>query len=129
MFLVSTKKFTANHYVILIYLEDRNNMFFKKKAKSMINSQLGCLATNRITVDGKKVGYMYREEPDTSFPDSGWRFFAGDETDTYANTPDNIKIYRLNTICKHDKSIIPLLDSPYGVAYVKVNGVFVKEKL
>ena len=50
-------------------------MFFKKKEqiRPVINSQLGCFATNRITVDGKKVGYMYREEPDTSFPDSGWR--------------------------------------------------------
>lgn len=24
----------------------------------------GCLATDRIMVDGCKVGYMYREEPD-----------------------------------------------------------------
>ncbi len=70
---------------------------------------------------------MYREEPDTSFPDSGWRFFSGDETDEYVNNPDNVKIYSLKTICNYDKSIIPHLNSPYGVAYVKVNGVFVKE--
>ena len=69
-------------------------MFFKKKEKikPVIDLQLGCFATNRITVDGKKVGYMYREEPDTSFPDSGWRFFAGDENDEYANNPDNIRV-------------------------------------
>ncbi len=106
-------------------------MFFKKKGKikPAINSQLGCLATNRIIVDGKKIGYMYREKPDTSFPDSGWRFFAGDETDEYVNNPDNIKIYRLNTICNLDDTITPFLNSQYGVAYVKVNGIFVKEKL
>lgn len=108
-------------------------MFLKKKQeiKRVINSNenLACLATNRITVDGKKVGYMYREEPDTSFPDSGWRFFAGDETDEYVNDPDNVKIYSLNTICNYDDSITPFLNSKYGVAYVKINGVFVKEKL
>lgn len=42
----------------------------------------GCFATDRILVDGCKVGYMYREEPDSdsSMPDSGWRFNAGDES-------------------------------------------------
>ena len=42
----------------------------------------GCLVSDRITKDGCKVGYMYREEPDDSAPDSGWRFMAGDEDDT-----------------------------------------------
>ena len=108
-------------------------MFFKKKyeIKRVINSSenLACFASNRITVDGKKIGYMYREKPDTSFPDSGWRFFAGDENDEYANNPDNINILSLNTICNYDESIKPLLNSPYGAAYIKVNDVFIKEKL
>ena len=30
----------------------------------------GCIATNRITVEGRKVGYCYREEPDGGW-DSG----------------------------------------------------------
>ena len=34
----------------------------------------GCFATDKITVDGMKVGYMYREEPDEPM-DSGWLFF------------------------------------------------------
>ena len=37
----------------------------------------GCLATDHITVLGKKVGYCYREKPDAQYPDSGWRFFSG----------------------------------------------------
>ena len=40
----------------------------------------GCIATDRIMVDGEKVGYMYRENPDF-VGDSGWRFTAGDEDD------------------------------------------------
>ena len=39
-----------------------------------------CFASDRITVDGMKVGYLYREPPDNS-DDSGWRFFAGDESE------------------------------------------------
>lgn len=32
-----------------------------------------CLASDKITVDGLPVGYMYREEPEEE-DDSGWRF-------------------------------------------------------
>ena len=46
-----------------------------------------CLATDRITVDGAPVGYMYRESPDNDL-DSGWRFFAGDEGGDYLPTPE-----------------------------------------
>ena len=40
----------------------------------------GCIATNRIPVEGYKVGYCYRENPDGGW-DSGWRFTAGDESE------------------------------------------------
>ena len=48
----------------------------------------GCIATNRITVEGCKVGYCYREKPDGDW-DSGWRFTAGDESDEYMDDPNN----------------------------------------
>ena len=41
-----------------------------------------CLATDRITVDGLDVGYMYRESS-ANGADTGWRFFSGDESETY----------------------------------------------
>ena len=31
----------------------------------------------------EKIGYMVREEPSKDNPDSGWRFFAGDESKEY----------------------------------------------
>ena len=78
-------------------------MFFKKKADNVYRANIndGCLATDRISFDGEEVGYMYREHPDTDSetPDSGWRFFAGNETDEYVNTPENIKNFSLDTIC------------------------------
>ena len=84
----------------------------------------GCIATNRITVEGCKVGYCYREEPDGGW-DSGWRFTAGDESEEYMDDPNNAGIYKLNTICNDDPDIIPLLRTPAPCAFERdENGVF-----
>ena len=84
----------------------------------------GCIATNRITVEGCKVGYCYREEPDGGW-DSGWRFTAGDESEAYMDDPNNAGIYKLNTICNDDSDIIPLLHMPAPCAFERdENGVF-----
>ena len=76
----------------------------------------GCIATNRITVEGCKVGYCYREKPDGDW-DSGWRFTAGDESDAYMDDPNNSGIYGLNTICNDDPDIISLLQAPVNSAF------------
>lgn len=94
----------------------------------------GCIATDRITVDGSPVGYMYREKPKEGAwfegYDSGWRFTAGDESDEYMQTIENSGIYKLNTICQYDPDIIPFLHAPYGTAYGRdENGVFQEESL
>ncbi|MEQ2398161.1 immunity protein Imm33 domain-containing protein [Merdimmobilis hominis] len=84
----------------------------------------GCIATNRITVEGYKVGYCYREKPDGGW-DSGWRFTAGDESEEYMDDPNNAGIYKLNTICNDDPDIIPLLNTPAPCAFERdENGVF-----
>ena len=84
----------------------------------------GCIATNRITVEGCKVGYCYREAPDGDW-DSGWRFTAGDESEAYMDDPNNSGIYKLNTICNDDSDIIPLLHTPAPCAFERnENGVF-----
>lgn len=90
----------------------------------------GCIATDRILVDGCKVGYLYREEPEEDFPDSGWRFTAGDETAEYIDDPDHSGIYDLNTICNYDPEIIPLLGAPTGTAFYRdETGAFHREDL
>ena len=84
----------------------------------------GCIATNRITMEGCKVGYCYRENPDGGW-DSGWRFTAGDESEAYMDDPNNAGIYKLNTICNDDPDIIPLLNTPAPCAFERdENGVF-----
>jgi len=81
----------------------------------------GCIATDKILVDGCKVGYMYREHPDSNsnLPDSGWRFTAGDESEEYMDTPENSGVYALNTIANYDPDIIPFLTAPYGSAFIR----------
>jgi hypothetical protein len=75
-----------------------------------------CIASDRIAVDGKGVGFMYREAPLDPI-DSGWHFFAGDESQEYADEPANFAIYDVNTIANYDPSIIDHLDAPIGSAF------------
>ena len=87
----------------------------------------GCIATDRILVDRAPVGYCWREEPDPGDEpwDSGWRFTAGDESESYMDDPDKSGVYALNTICNYDPDIIPLLDSEPGTAWSRgEDGVF-----
>lgn len=79
----------------------------------------GCLATDHITVLGMPVGWCYREEPDGKFPDSGWRFFSGQEDDNYVNDLEHTDAYSLNTICNYDPDILPLLSAPWGSAFAR----------
>jgi hypothetical protein len=74
-----------------------------------------------ITVDGCKVGYMYREEPDNDV-DSGWRFLAGKESQAYMDDPRNHGVYDVNTIANYDSDIILLLDAPIGSAFERAGG-------
>lgn len=78
----------------------------------------GCIATDMITVQGKKVGYMVRE-PTTRQHDSGWCFMAGDESQEYMDNADNHAIYDVNTIANYSPDIIELLDSPPRSAFVR----------
>ena len=78
--------------------------------KRLIEPMGYCIASDRITVDGGKVGYMYREEGDEP-SDSGWRFFEGSEDQEYTDDPSHFELYDVNTIANYDMEIIPLLDS------------------
>jgi hypothetical protein len=92
-----------------------------------------CLASDTVTVNGRRVGYMYRERPDRlpdGAADSGWRFMAGDEPPAYVDDAANWNWYDVNTIANYDPDVIPLLDAPFPVAFARdENGRFVQEAL
>lgn len=99
--------------------------FIKIEVKGLIEwneaNGEGCIVSDKITKEGFKVGYMYREEPITDVPDSGWRFMAGNEDDEYMNNVDNHHIFAINTICNYDPDIIPYLHSKIGSTYIRVD--------
>ena len=89
---------------------------FKLKSheiKALIPEMGGCFATDKITVEGMKVGYMYREQSNVD-SDSGWRFFSGTESQAYVDNPGNTSFFSVNTIANYDPAIIPYLDSSIG---------------
>ncbi len=81
----------------------------------------GCFITDRVTVDGCKIGYMYREKADRP-EDSGWRFFSGDESQEYIDDLSHTSVYTVNTAANYDPDIIPYLDTPAPCAFEKIEG-------
>ena len=75
-----------------------------------------CCASDRILVDGCKVGYCERFKPSRCDEgwNSGWLFLAGDEDEEYLDDEDNFHFCDLNTICNYDPEIMPFLTRPYG---------------
>jgi hypothetical protein len=102
---------------------------FKLKAsdiKKIAPGYGGCIATDMITVQGRKVGYMYRDKPNHP-QDSGWCFTAGVETQEYMDDAKNHGIYDVNTIANYDPEIVQFLDEPIGSAYERdENGKFIR---
>jgi hypothetical protein len=84
--------------------------------KPLATGHGACFATDMITVDGHRVGYMYREDPDNDV-DSGWRFMAGSESEQYMDSSDNLAIYDVNTVANYDPDVIPFLNAPIGSAF------------
>ena len=84
------------------------------------------IASHRVTKDGMKVGYIYREQPDNE-KDSGWRVFSGDESQEYVDDPRNFAMYNASTIIKMDPEIVSLLALDYPVAFERktISGGFV----
>jgi hypothetical protein len=75
-----------------------------------------CIATDEITVDGKLIGYCYREHSDDEI-DTGWRFFSGEESEENLDDTRNFEIYDINTIANYDQEIVVIINAPVGTAF------------
>jgi hypothetical protein len=97
--------------------------------RPLATSRGSCIASDHITVEGRPVCFMYREEPSDEI-DSGWRFLSGAETQEYLDTASNLTIYDVNTIANYDPDIIAFLDHPPGSAFGrKPGGKFEREPM
>lgn len=79
------------------------------------------IATKRVAEDENKACFVYREEP-MDPQDSGWRVFAGDESQAYLDNPDNSGIYNPTTLLTIDPSLRELLLQPVGSAFEREDG-------
>ena len=100
----------------MFFKKNKNNDFLSIKIEKLIDwnepNGEGC-------IEGFKVGYMYREVPDEDNPDSGWRFLAGDEDESYMNDSSNHHVLSINTICNYDRDIIPYIHAEIGSVYIR----------
>jgi hypothetical protein len=90
-------------------MEKKHFKLSDNEIKPLIQGLGSCVASDKITVEGLPIGYMYRENPDFE-TDSGWRFFSGTEDENYMDDACNFMIYDLNTIANYDAAIIDYLN-------------------
>lgn len=87
-------------------------------ADLMAGSNPGCIITKKA-IDSGEIGYMYREEPTEGFPDCGWRFFVGDESDEYVNQVENSTVCSFNMVCNLDPTILAYFYADCGRKFGK----------
>lgn len=92
------------------HLMEQENLGLKEGGK-------GCFVTDRVSMEGYQIGYFYREKGMEQFPDSGWRFFAGDEDQAYLEKAEHTHIFSLNTLANVFPDLIDRLDEPAGSAF------------
>jgi hypothetical protein len=75
------------------------------------------LASNRVMIDRAPVGYLYREKAKLDATDSGWRIFAGDETQEYVDDPRNMVLCNASTLLELAPQLWDLLAEDAPVAF------------
>lgn len=114
---------------ILAYICTNNGPMARKKIYKLHASNIvplvppmgGCIATDKITVDGEPVRFMFRDSPENDM-DSGWQFFSGTEDQAYIDDPENSGVYDVNTIANYDRAIIPYIQFPVGTDLERIPG-------
>jgi len=101
--------------------EDKPYRLTAAEIRPLAEGHGACIASDKITVDGAPVRFMYRE-PALHDVDSGWRFLSGLESDAYLQDAAHHAFYDCNTIANFDRTIVPYLDAPVGSVFEKPPG-------
>ena len=100
----------------------------QEKLKPLATGYGYCIAPDTILISGLPVQSMYRVMPSRR-QDSGWRFFAGNETAEYLANPRNSGIYDVNVLANYAPEVISKLDSPPYSAYELIDGEWIDVSL
>ena len=75
----------------------------------------------RALEPGCQVRWAYREEPDND-GDSGWRLFAGDESQEYVEDPANARVCNVYWLVDRDPTLFQLFQAELGAAFERLPG-------
>jgi hypothetical protein len=79
------------------------------------------IVSAKVIREGEEVRYLHREQPDHE-DDSGWRIFAGDETQDYLDDPNNAAVVPLRDVLERDPSLEEILRTPQPCAFERSGG-------
>jgi len=105
----------------IIFYKVIANKYLKCENNQVISFGNGCIASKKIFEENYKIGYMKRDFPSGEYPDSGWRFFVGDEDETYTNDSNNMQIYSLESVIEHDSDIEKYLNAPNESEFIRID--------
>ena len=106
-------------------MKDKKFLIKPEDIKELVKIEGYCYVSDKITVEGMNVGFMYREKPFDK-EDTGWRFLSGTETEDYLDDTSNVMIFAVNTVANYDAAIIPYLKSKIGSEWERVGDKFVE---
>jgi hypothetical protein len=91
-------------------LRDMKDRWFGEVAQRTIVSA-------RVARDGEPVRFLYRDEAPDRPDNSGWRVFAGDETDEYSNAPGNAVVLPLRDLLDREAGLKEVFRTPARCAF------------
>ncbi len=101
------------------FKENKKDYNVIRNRKIILN--LKSYVSKKIVEEGWKVGYMERNEPYNE-ADSGWAFFAGDESDEYTSDYRNIELMSVGNVWQHlDSDILKYIDMPIGTKLIRIS--------
>ncbi len=115
-----TRNKLSKKYNLLFEMKTQEFIIKGEDIKQLISKDAGfCFISNKVVKEGFRLDFLYKEQGEQNF-DSGWRFFAGDESDEYINNPENCSLVLLNTAINYAPELIPYLDSSIGTQLERV---------
>jgi len=76
-----------------------------------------CYVSRKVWDEGRRVGVMYRDTP-CSETDTGWRLFAGEESEEYVRNPNNFTLCDVQAVSELDGGVDRCLyEHAYMVVY------------
>ncbi|OYO02913.1 hypothetical protein B0O41_4203 [Propionibacteriaceae bacterium ES.041] len=82
-------------------------------ATEFIKGAGAAIASKLVLSQQSPLKWAVRENP-IEPPDTGWRFFALDDTDETLNDPANMQVVDYNAVCEIEPAVIGIYNLPVG---------------